>query len=49
MVFSSSLSILQDELDDSKYLGHLYGLGTPGLLPSEAMAMDTAAEASEVA
>merc|ERR1711978_554459 len=37
----------EDDLDDSKYLGHLYGLGTPGQPASASPSADEAAKIEE--
>jgi len=37
----------EDDLDDSKYLGHLYGLGTPGMPASSSPTADEAAKIEE--
>lgn len=37
----------EDDLDDSKYLGHLYGLGTPGMPSSSSPSVECAAKIEE--
>merc|ERR1712158_104292 len=37
----------EDDLDDSKYLGHLYGLGTPGMPASTSPTAEEAAKIEE--
>merc|ERR1712211_122862 len=37
----------EDDLDDPKYLGHLYGLGTPGQPASASPSADEAAKIEE--